>query len=205
MKIALLEQRPPDAELLTDWLLATSHEVVIHESPDAFARAVAHDHFDLLIISPRMNSADVLPRVSGHVVNPTPVLQLISRNSEKDMVSALKAGADDCIVTPPRREEFFARIEALVRRVSHVARKRPQILTFGNISIDLKNRLLLNRGERVALKPNSYDPAVAMFTSVGQLLSRGFLVERIWGRSSISTRTLDTHVSRLRSDLGLTP
>jgi two-component system, OmpR family, response regulator RegX3 len=206
MKIALLEQRTHDAEMLTSWIRAANHEVVVHDSSEAFARAVARDPFDLLIISPRMSSADVLPQVSDHVVNLTPVLQLISRNSEKEMVAALNAGADDCIVTPPRRDEFFARIEALVRRVPRAARKRPQILTFGNITIDLKNRLFLNRGERIALTPKSYDLAVVMFTSLGQLLSRGFLMERIWGRgSSTSTRTLDTHVSRLRSDLGLNP
>ena len=205
MKIALLEQRAHDAELLAGWIRAANHEVVVHDSREAFTHGAARESFDLLIIGPRMHSADVLPWVSAHAADPLPVLQLIARNSEEDMVAALKAGADDCMVTPPRREEFFARIDALVRRVPRVAGKRSQVLTFGDIMIDLQNRVILRREERIALTPKSYDLAVVMFTNVGQLLTRGFLMDRIWGRgSSTSTRTLDTHVSRLRSDLGLT-
>ena len=134
----------------------------------------------------------------------TPVLRICANNNEMDIVAALRAGADDCVAKPARQMEFLARIEALGRRAPRPS-KPMDIQAYGELSVDLQNRVILRKGQRVSLTPKSYDLAVFLFSNLGQLLSRTYLMERIWGRgSSSSTRTLDTHISRLRSDLGLT-
>lgn len=76
----------------------------------------------------------------------------------------------------------------------------------GALSVDLRNRLIFREGERLTLTPKTYDLAVLLLTHTGQLLTRSYLLERVWGRGrSSQTRTLDTHISRLRSVLGLAP
>lgn len=209
MKIALLDGNSHNAGLLAGWLRKAGHGVVLHDSGQAFVDTVHSDTFDLLIVGPRaaeMSSIQVMLSLREHAGDSTPVLRLLERNNENDMVAALNAGADDCMVTPPRRAEFFARIDALVRRVPRAVVKRPQVLTFDNIRVDLKNRAIRRNGQRIALTPKSYDLAIFFFSNLGQLLSRSYLMERIWGRSaSASTRTLDTHISRLRVELSLTP
>ena len=99
---------------------------------------------------------------------------------------------------------MLARIAALVRRTQRLDER--ERLEFGALCIDLKNRIILRDGARVALTPKTYNLAVFLLTNSGQLLSRAYLLERIWGSNkSAATRTLDTHISRLRTVLGLTP
>ncbi len=215
MKITLLEDDPYTADLLSGWLTAAGHVPVVFESVQHVIREAAGDAGDLLIIGASsqdggrqggdpMGGAQVIARVREQSLTPVPLLRLCPNTNELEMVAALNAGADDCMVKPLRRLEFLARIEALTRRMTR-ATKRVEVLNFGDLSVDLQNRVILRKGQRVSLTPKSYDLAVFLFSNLGQLLSRSHLMERIWGRgSSTSTRTLDTHISRLRSDLGLT-
>jgi DNA-binding response OmpR family regulator len=137
----------------------------------------------------------------GHVL----VIRVLDGGGEQDIVAALKADADDCIVKPVRQFEFLARIETIARRAQRNASPADEVLDLGNLSVDLKNRLISRDGARLDLTPKTYNLALVLLTNVGQLLTRSYLMERVWGASvKESTRTLDTHISRLRSVLGLT-
>ena len=134
-----------------------------------------------------------------------PVLFLTQRDSESDIITALDAGADDYLVKPARPGELTARLNALGRRVSGENEGQEQI-EIGPYVINLGKRSIVSSGEEVSLTDKDFDLAVFMFQNVGRLLSRDFLLERVWGISSnINTRTVDTHVSRLRRKLNIKP
>jgi DNA-binding response OmpR family regulator len=120
-------------------------------------------------------------------------------------VKILRAGADDYLVKPLRKDELLARVEALGRR----AKPQPRladVLKVGDFEIDLGRRRVQRAGRAIELTQKDFDLAVFLFRNVGHLVSRGHILESVWGRSAdLNTRTVDTHVSRLRSKLGLVP
>jgi len=210
MRVALLEEVPSDAELFSGWLVTAGHEARQYESDKALVKGLASGSYDVLVLGMAsatngVSSTDVLLKVRDNADTWLPVMCIAPTSREQDIVDALQAGADDCMAKPVRHAEFLARLEALTRRLPR-APQRAEALSFGDLSVDLKNRIILRGGQRIPLTPKSYDLAVFLFSNLGQLLSRSYLMERIWGRGSgTSTRTLDTHISRLRNDLGLTP
>lgn len=207
MKIAVLENDTRAARELEDWLRTAGHSVTFFSSGQSFAHEVDRATFDVAVVgsSPTdMRASEVLvamqERMSG-----VPLLRILQKGNEQDVVASLKGGADDCMAFA-RQSELLARVEALTRRAKFQPAPTDDLLEFANLSVDLKNRLVLRDGERVTLTPKTYNLAVFLLTNSGQLLSRGYLLEQIWGHEkSAGTRTLDTHISRLRTVLGLTP
>ena len=207
MQIAILENDTRAAQLLDDWLRGAGYVAKFFGSGTAFSREINGATFMAAVLGSAptdMRAAEICAslreRMSG-----VPLLRILQKGGEEDIVNALKAGADDCMANA-RQFELLARLEALTRRVKHVQPVMENLLDFGNLSIDLKNRLILRDGARVALTPKTYNLAVFLLSNSGQLLSRGYLLEHVWGHDkSASTRTLDTHISRLRTVLGLTP
>lgn len=207
MKIAVLENDTRAARELEDWLHTAGHSATFFSSGQAFAHEVDRATFDVAVLgsaSTDMRAPEVIAalreRMSG-----VPLLRILQKGNEQDIVASLKAGADDCVAVA-RQAELLARLEALTRRTKFHSVPADDFLEFANLSVDLKNRLVLRDGERVTLTPKTYNLAVFLLSNSGQLLSRAHLLEQIWGHEkSGTTRTLDTHISRLRTVLGLTP
>lgn len=207
MKIAVLENDTRAAQLLEDWFRAAGHSARFFASGNAFTHEIDRATFDVAVLgSPPtdLRAAEICAvwreRMSG-----VPLLRLLQKGAEQEIVAALKAGADDCMASA-REFELIARLEALARRTKHVQIPVDDVLEFGNLSVDTKNRLIHRDGVRVTLTPKTYNLAVFLLTHCSQLLTRAHLLEHVWGHDSASTtRTLDTHISRLRTVLGLTP
>lgn len=208
MKIALVESDVRDAQVLQEWLNSAGHQCRGFSSRHVFAREVTPKSFELIIMGGTPSaapSADIMGLLRQNGFDRVPVIRVLDQGSEEEMVAALRAGADDCIVKPVRQFELLARIEALARRAQRFSTPADDTLDLGNLSVDLKNRLILRNGERLELTPKTYNLALILLTNIGQLLSRSYLMERVWGQTAKqSTRTLDTHISRLRTVMGLT-
>lgn len=208
MRIALLEDDPAQSDLVRLWLSGAGHICHSFDRSREFMRVLSHDSFDLLVLDwelPDVNGDEVLAwlRANGH--ESVPVLFTTARNEEQDIVAALKAGADDYLVKPLRKEELLARIGALARRSSGRAAPRAGFRV-GEFEIDPDRRLVVRDGEPIELTQKDFDLATFLFRNVGNLVSRGHILETVWGRSpELNTRTVDTHVSRLRTKLGLLP
>lgn len=208
MRIALLEDDPAQSDLVRLWLSGAGHVCHAFDRSREFMRVLAHDSFDLLVLDwelPDVNGDEVLTwaRANGH--ESVPVLFTTARNEEQDIVTALKAGADDYLVKPLRKEELLARIGALARRSGGRALPRAAFRV-GEFEIDPDRRLVVRNGEAIELTQKDFDLATFMFRNVGNLVSRGHILETVWGRTpELNTRTVDTHVSRLRTKLGLLP
>ncbi len=208
MKIAVLENIDSDAQTMEDWLRGAGHSCRTFSSRHVFAREMTPESYEMLIIGGMPSAAangEIVTMLRENRLGRALVIRVLESGGEQDIVAALKAGADDCMVKPVRQFELLARIDAIARRVRRNTAPADEILELGNLNVDLKNRLILRDGVRLDLTPKTFNLALVLLTNVGQLLSREYLMERVWGATvKQSTRTLDTHISRLRSVLGLT-
>jgi DNA-binding response OmpR family regulator len=130
-----------------------------------------------------------------------PVIFITSRESELDIVTALRAGADDYLVKPAKCLELLARIESLARRMTP-----PSVVQIGVYEINQDVRQIRLRGKEIELTQKEFELACYLFQNHGKLLSRVHLLEKLWGlNADVDTRTVDTHVSRIRRKLGINP
>jgi len=119
---------------------------------------------------------------------------------QRDIVTALRAGADDYLAKPVRQHELMARLYALARR----AQPETERLECPPYAFDTSNRQVSFNDEVIKLTEKEYDLALFLFRNRGRVLSRQHLLTSVWGTSAeLNTRTVDTHASRLRKKLKL--
>jgi DNA-binding response OmpR family regulator len=201
-----LEDDPEQAQVTELWLTEAGHSCSWAETGQAFKRQVRNSSFDLLIIDwmlPDTSGEEVLVWTREFIDQQVPILFVTRRDREEDIVRALEQGADDYMVKPVKRLELLARIHALGRRSQQSVRES-HVLQFGALQIDTVERSVLCNGEAIALTPKEFELALFLFSNPGRLLSRGHILESVWGRRpDLNTRTVDTHISKLRRKLGL--
>lgn len=208
MRVAIVEDDLSQAELLSHWLQLAGHRCHHFDRGEALIRALDQDSFDILILDwnlPDISGVDVLKRIRSSPQSALPILFVTARNREDDVVMALRQGADDYMVKPVRRLELLARLEAIARRGKHRAEQQ-EVLELDVYRVDCQTRTVMRDERVVELTAKDFDLSVLFLRNVGRLLSRGHIRESVWGPNAVVTsRTLDTHVSRIRNKLGLTP
>ena len=204
MRIAILEDDLSQLELIGHWLESAGHLAQTFERGALLLRALEQETYDALVLDwnvPDVSGIEVLRQVRQQLHTGTPVLFGTARDAQEDIVAALRAGADDYLIKPMRRMELLARLEALTRRI---AVETVEVLEVGRFRVDCQARQLLRDNGLVHLTPKDFDLAVFFLRNVGRLLTRAEIRERVWGVSQqLNSRTLDTHVSRIRNKLGL--
>lgn len=207
MRIALLEDQHEQAQHIQSILSERGHHCDSFATGQSFLSAALHRSYDLMILDwqiPDMTGIDVLKSVRAQINWPIPVVFLTQRDSEADIVEALDAGADDFLAKPAGAAELVARINALARRANPDNEKED--LTYGPFEVNTQHRTVFLHGEELALTDKDFDLTLFLFQNQGRLLTREVLLERVWGLAKdINTRTVDTHMSRLRRRLGLNP
>lgn len=205
MRIAYLEDDPDQAALVRTWLQGGGHVCHHFDRGHALQRSLAHESFDLYVIDWELPDTDglaVLKEIRARAPH-APVIFTTARDRDDDVARVLQAGADDYIAKPVRRGELLARIEAVARRMLG-ARSAPQVLEYPPYRVHRGARSVERNGERIVLTDKEYALAEFLFLNVGRLVSRQHLLEAVWGlQANTNTRTLDTHMSRLRAKLGL--
>ncbi len=206
MRIAYLEDDPDQARLSQRWLEDAGHQVTCFGTGRELVRVLRSESFDLLILDwmvPDMSGIEVLDWTRSHYDWNIPVLFCSQRGSEEDIVRALESGADDYMEKPLSQRELVARVGALQRRML-LGRSNSQSLEFAPYTIDLANRTISLNGNVIDLTQKEYDLAVFLFKNLGRAISRGHILDTVWGMSpDLNTRTVDTHISRLRKKLQL--
>jgi DNA-binding response OmpR family regulator len=204
MHIGIAEDDPDQLDLLRLWLEGAQHTVRGFGTAADYIEALKKERFDLLLIDwmlPDGTGADLLVWARGNLGWELPVLVVTARDDEATVVAALQAGADDYVVKPPKMGELLARVAALGRRMR--AGGLP-VLRLGAFEIDIARQRLSMDGEPVTMTQKEFDLSTYLFQNPGKLLSRDHLLNKIWGiHADVDTRTVDTHISRLRKKLGL--
>jgi len=204
MHIGILEDETDQQELYKLWLSSAQHTCSCYVSVREFVAGLQRERFDLLIIDwmlPESSGEVALKWLRENLGWDIPVIFVTARDAEIDIVTALKAGADDYLVKPPRPMEFLTRLEVLARRI-----KVPPATRYGAYEIDYDRHSIAVNDEPVELTRKEFDLACHLFQHPGKLLSRVNLLEQIWGlNADVDTRTVDTHISRLRRKLAIGP
>jgi len=174
--------------------------------PDALreVKTAVPDLVVLDLMLPELDGLEVcrrLRRDPGTVS--VPIIMLTAKSDEVDRIVGLEIGADDYVGKPFSPKELVARVRAVLRR-AHPDQTTP-VMTVGPITLDAARHAVNLNGQALVLTPKEFDLLQALLESAGRVLSREYLLNRVWGYARadvIESRTVDVHVRRLRAKLG---
>ena len=211
MRVAALDDDVDQLELTKYTLQAVGHDCHVFQDGDSLIKELRRESYDLLVLDwslPDMSGPEIVEWVRENLTERIPILFLTNRREERDIVEGLSCGADDFMIKPMRVGELVARVQALLRRV--YAEPLPTEQVWGRYKFMPIGRRPEVGGKPVALTQKEFDIALFLFRNKGRLLSRRHLLESLWGSSNppgteLMSRSLDTHISRIRSVLNLRP
>ena len=176
------------------------HAVLAEDGKAGIKRALALKP-DLVLVDLRMpglSGIEVCKQIRA-VGMKTPLIVLSAIGDEIDKVLLLEIGADDYVVKPFGSRELLARIRALLRRSSSDA---PKVLSFSDVSVDLARRVVTKKGDELKLTRAEYNLLTYFLQNPDRALTRDMILNSVWGYESLpNTRTVDSHVVRLRQKL----
>lgn len=165
----------------------------------AAADILESEYFDMILLDimlPEINGYELLEYILPMNI---PVIFLTAKGEVKDRIQGLKLGADDYIAKPFQSGEVVARIEAVLRRYG----KGRNRLNFKDVTMDLESRKITQRGNEIELTVKEFDLLAELIRNKNTALYREHLYEKVWKEPYMGdTRTLDTHIQRLRKKLG---
>jgi DNA-binding response OmpR family regulator len=209
MRIAALDDDKVQLESVERVLIDAGHTVRTFALAQPLVAALRRDTFDLLVLDwnvPDMTGVETIGWVRENLESPPPMLLLTSRSNEEDIVEGLNAGADDYVIKPVQPSVLTARVNALLRRAYPIAAVE-RVETFGDYVFDSAAETVTVAGAPgPGLTNKEFTLALLMFRNTHRALSRGHILEAVWGRNpDLQTRTLDMHISRVRTKLNLRP
>lgn len=163
------------------------------------AELIEQNHYDLILLDimlPGINGYELMEYIRPLQI---PVIFITARTDLNDRIRGLKLGADDYIIKPFQIGELLARVEAVLRRFGKVEKK----LELFGVIIDLEAREVWKDGKTVELTVKEFDLLIQLIRNKNVALQRRRLYELVWKEEFTGeTRTLDTHIQRLRKKLG---
>lgn len=204
--VGLLEDDPDMAALVGQWLEDAGYATRWFRSVTQYRRRQGSEAIDLLLLDwmlPDGTGIDVIAAIRSSANNRLPVIFLTARDAEDDLVRGLSSGGDDYVIKPPKQRELIARVNAALRRQSGDG-DTAEMIELSPYCVDVKRRRVSIEGRDIDLTQREFDLASFLFRRHGRIISRDALLENVWNlTSAVSTRTVDTHISRLRKKLAL--
>ncbi|HEX8151777.1 MAG TPA: response regulator transcription factor [Thermoanaerobaculia bacterium] len=205
-RILVVEDDPAMSVALRDGFEFEKHVVdMAADGEEGLRLAMRGDH-DLIVLDvmlPKKSGLDVCRELRKLEVR-TPIIMLTARGQEIDKIVGLKLGADDYVTKPFSFMELVARVEAVLRRTSRVA--SGDEVAFGDVKLDFRTYQASKSGSQIDLTPREFRILKYFIDHAGEVVSREALLNHVWGYdSSAFTRTVDTHMARLRQKIEGTP
>lgn len=208
MKIAVLDDDPIQVEAISKVVEGIGCSAAGFTRAAALLSALRRETFDLLIVDwtlPDRSGLEVIQWVRLNMEPPPPMLLVTSRNEDADVVAGLEAGADDFLSKPLSPAVLAARVNALLRR-AYRRGGEGRAEEHAGFVFDPAASTVTYGGETVSLTAKEFALALVLFRNLHRALSRNYLIEAIWGGDpGLNSRSLDMHVSRVRSKLNLRP
>ena len=206
-RVLIVEDERDIRDLVLFHLEREGFQVSSASSGDEALRQVRHASPELVLLDlmlPAMGGLEVCRKLRQDPATVAlPIVMLTAKGDEVDRVLGLELGADDYIVKPFSPKELLARVRAVLRR----AKPAPgaAAIAMGALAIDPGTRTVTVQGAPLTLTHKEFELLSALADAQGRVLSREFLLDRVWGYSragEIESRTVDVHVRRLRVKLG---
>ena len=198
-KILIVEDEAPISNLIKMNLTAEGYRCTCAFDGKTAADYIEKEDFDLILLDimlPEINGYELLEYVKPLEM---PVIFLTAKSAVNDRIKGLKLGADDYISKPFQVGELLARVEAVLRRCGKTGKK----LSLGDVELDMESRVVCKAGVPVDLTAKEYDLLAELLQNKNVALYRERLYEKVWGEEFLGdTRTLDSHIQRLRKKLG---
>jgi two-component system alkaline phosphatase synthesis response regulator PhoP len=203
-KILIVEDEPDMVLGLKDNFEFEGYEVATATDGQAGlekARALKPDLIVLDVMLPKLSGLEVCKTLRGEGYE-GPILMLTARGQEIDKVVGLELGADDYVTKPFSIRELLARVRAVLRRTEGKA-KRLARYAFADVELDFEAYKATKGGEALDLSPREFELLRYLIERKGDTVTRDQLLEDVWGYESYpSTRTVDTHIAKLRAKIG---
>jgi DNA-binding response OmpR family regulator len=213
-RVLVVEDEPALLDTLIYNLNRQGYQVESASDGEAAVQLARQSHPDLIVLDimlPKLDGFEVC-RIVRAEMN-VPIIMLTARDDEIDRVIGLEMGADDYMSKPFSMRELMARVKAQLRRVRLIRQEMEvkddlpgEIIKFNNLSLDLTRREVSLEGRILPLKPKEFDLMLFMAQHHRQVLSREFILERVWGwEFTGGSRTVDVHVRWLREKIERNP
>jgi two-component system phosphate regulon response regulator PhoB len=207
-RILVVEDEADLAELVAFHLRESGHAVTTASNGGTALAEVRRQRPDLVVLDlmlPDVSGLEVCRRLRRETgTSRVPVLMLTAKGSEVDRVVGFEVGADDYVTKPFSPRELLLRVEAILRRTSAPPDDQTTraAITLGVMEIDVPAHRVLVQGDEIPLTALEFRLLLDLAERLGRVQSRDSLLERVWGYApGVETRTVDTHVKRLREKL----
>jgi two-component system alkaline phosphatase synthesis response regulator PhoP len=206
-RILIIEDEPAMVAGLRDNFEYEGYDVIsAGDGVEGLERALADDP-DLVVLDvmmPLMSGLDVCKQLKARRSS-IPIIMLTARGQEIDKVVGLELGADDYVTKPFSIRELIARVKAVLRRVSQPP-AAPEVYRFSDIEVNIRGNEVRRAGALVDLSTKEFALLAYFISHPAETLSRDRLLDEVWGYENYpSTRTVDTHILRLRQKLEPNP
>jgi DNA-binding response OmpR family regulator len=208
MQVVIADGEPEVVHHLKAIVEELGDAAVGYTDGNALMQALSRDTCDLLILDwnmPGKDGLEILQSMQNTLPKRPPVLMITNRSAKKDVSEALNAGASDYISKPEDRAVISARISAMLRPGATGSSFDAEA-TYGIYRLNRIEQTVFVDGQTITLTAKEFDLADLFFRNTNRTLSRDYIMETIWRTTAaLSTRTLDMHISRVRSKLNLQP
>lgn len=206
-RILLIEDEPDIAEVLQYNLEKEGFHVEVARRGDAGLESIRRESPDLLLLDLMLPGIDGLELTRllkrDGATSRIPIVMLTARTGEVDRIVGLELGADDYIPKPFSPREVVLRVKAVLRRHHQHEESASELLEVGGIQLDVSGHQLRVGGKEVPLTATEFRLLRLLMERCGRVQTRGQLLSDVWGYAEdIDSRTVDTHIRRLRRKLG---
>lgn len=205
-KILVIDDEPDVTELIEYKLSNEGFDVRTSNNPLQVITELKEYLPDLIILDimmPELDGLQVCRMIrSNSALKHIPIIFLTARGEIEHRVEGLEAGADDYLGKPFNTRELILRINSIFKRINDATEQKPVTLSVGNITIDIERHRITIAGEDVTLTATEFRLLHLLMSRIGKVLSRDELLSHVWNyNADVETRTVDTHIRRLREKL----
>lgn len=205
VRILIADDNKQIQSILKDYIIHAGMEVDIASDGEEAISLFESIHFDLVLLDvmmPKLDGFEVCRTIRSK--STTPIIMITARGEDFEKIMGLDIGADDYIVKPFSPGEVIARIRALLRRVDGSNNSSDTLFICNNITIDMKCFLVKINDVAISLTKKEVEILWFLATHRGQVFTREQLLDQLWGYDYYGdSRTVDTHIKRLRSKLAI--
>jgi two-component system alkaline phosphatase synthesis response regulator PhoP len=201
-KVLVVDDDPGIVKVVRAYLKQEGFQVLVAYDGKKAMHVARHDKPDLVVLDlmlPEMDGWEVCRALRKE--SDVPIIMLTARVEETDKLIGLELGADDYVTKPFSPRELVARVRTVLRRVQG-APPKPEVISRGEITVDLSRHSVTIRGEPVDLTPTEFDLLGVLMQDAGRSFTRSQLLEQVQGYAYEGyERTIDVHIKNLRQKI----